>query len=432
MGSSSSTQLLSQLNDSLQAVYNKVLSQTSTNISNFVSSVNRLTLESGPVECSESFSMFQENKVKLNYKNDITSTDITNLKTELKSEIENKSSQTMKIVRQFLSGVGSASEQNNLTMIQTRLRQIVDNNISVSHETKILNETIGLNELHVIVHGPIKSKYCDWKQNNLIEMASENLVKSLIQTCVEDSVISRIVNDSQQKFELEEKGPLDFIMIIIILLAVLGMMAKEGLKAITDWKLWILVGILIVIAYFLKLWPFKKKQIEFWGCAKDDNGSPTGECKNYDNPKQGPFFTKVLCEKASDKLCQSFYGCDRDVNGYYNGQCRTFSLPTLGPYTSKQQCEQLVGEGKACLQTWGCGTNVKGFNISPPTCVQYKPDSPDIPDPTFTTFEDCEASKDKYCSKFYNCNGTSKKCEEVGLSPYRTIDECKSKSTCKK
>ena len=141
MGSSSSTQLLSQLNDSLQAVYNKVLSQTSTNISNFVSSVNRLTLESGPIECSESFSMFQENKVKLNYKNDITSTDVTNLKTELKSEIENKSSQTMKIVRQFLSGIGSANEQNNITMIQTRLRQIVDNNISVSHETKILNET---------------------------------------------------------------------------------------------------------------------------------------------------------------------------------------------------------------------------------------------------------------------------------------------------
>lgn len=429
MGSSSSTQLLSQLNDSLQSVYNNVLTQTSTNISNFVSSVNILTLESGPVDC-DNFGMFQQNKVNLNYKNDISNEDVINLKTELNSQIENKNSQIMKIVRQFLGGIGTSSEQNNITMIQTRLRQIINNNISVSHESKILNETIGLNELHVIVHGPIKGKYCEWRQDNLIEIASENLAKNLIQTCVQDSVISRIVNDSQQKFELEEKGPLDFIMIIVVLLLSFGMIAKEGVKAITDWKLWLLVGILIVIAYFVKIWPFKKQQTEFWGCAKDNNGSPTGECKSYDNPKQGPFFTKALCEKASDKLCVGMWGCD-SVNGYYNKQCRTFSLPTLGPYQTKQQCEQLVKEGKACGQIWSCGTDTKGFNLSPAVCVQYKPDSPDIPDPTFTTFEDCEASKDKYCNKSYNC-GKDKKCVEVGISPYHTIAECNSQTSCKK
>lgn len=432
MGGTASKQLLSQVTDSLQSVYNKVMTKSSTNISNFVSSVNTLNYQSGPVDCSESFEFFQSNKVNLNYKNDITNSDITNLKTTLNSEIENKTSQTMKIVREFLGNAGSFNSEDNITMIQSRLRQIVDNNITVSHENRILNETVTLNQANIIIHGPLKGKYCKWGQYNLIDMVSENLAKNLVQTCVDDAVISRIVNDSYQKFDLEEKGLASLIMAVVFLLLALALLAKEGLKVVTDWKLWVLVGIFVLIAYFVKIWPFKKKQTSFWGCEKDTNGSPTGECKEYDNPKQGPFFTKSLCDKASNKFCLSYYGCDKDGQGYNNGQCRTFSTKTLGPYENKQQCEQMIEQGKACGLLYGCATDSKGFNISPSVCIQYKENDPNKPDPLFPNLEDCETSKEKNCSKHFNCDTSKKTCVEVGFSPYTTLDECKKASICKK
>jgi hypothetical protein len=433
MGTNVSKQLLSQLNDQLQSVYNKVMASNFNAITNYVTAGNKIRLHvRGDIHCG-SLSFDQMNQAKLNYKNSVTSSDITNLKTNLKAEIENKSSQTMKIVREFLGSAGSFNSEDNITMIQTRLRQIIDNNVTVSHENKILNETVLLNENILEVDGSIYvDKYCDWKQNNLIDMASEAMVMSLIDTCVEDSVISRIVNDSQQKFDLEEKGPASLVMAVVFLLLALSLLAKEGLKVITDWKLWLLIGIFILIAYFIKVWPFKKSQTQFWGCAKDDNGSPTGECKEYDNSKQGPFFTKSLCDKASDKLCRAYYGCDKDGQGYNNGQCRTFSTIELGPYENKQQCEQMIEEGKACSRFYGCATDSKGFNILPGTCIQYKENDPNKPDPLFPNIEDCETSKEKNCSKHFACDTSKKTCVEVGFSPYTTLSECQKASVCKK
>jgi hypothetical protein len=433
MGSSVSKQLLSQLNDQLQSVYNKVMTSNFNAITNYVSLGNKIQLRvKGSIHCG-SAKFDQTNKATLNYKNSVTSSDINNLKTNLKAEIDNKTSQTMKIVRDFLGGSGSFNSQENITMIQTRLRQIVDNNVTVSHENKILNETVLLNENILTVDGDFYiDQACEWKQNNLIEMATEAMVMSLIQTCVEDSVISRIVNDSQQKFDLEEKGPASLIMAVVFLLLALVLLAKEGLKVVTDWKLWILVGIFVLIAFFVKIWPFKKKQEKYWGCAKDDNGSPTGGCKEYDNPKQGPFFTQALCDKASDKLCIPRVGCDKDGQGYYNRKCRTFGDVTLGPYTSFQQCEQMIEEDKGCVSMFGCATDSKGFNISPGTCIQYKENDPNKPDILFPNINDCETSKEKNCSKHFACDTSKKTCVEVGFSPYVTMDECKKASVCKK
>jgi hypothetical protein len=424
MGGSASKQLLSQLNDVLQSVFNNIMASSSTSITNYVSAGNKIKLHvKGTFKCGSVF-FDQVNNIKLNYKNELTVQDITSLKTKLSSEIDNKTSQTMKIVREFLGSFGSFNSDDNITMIQSRLKQIINNQVTISHENKILNETVALNGIDLTIDGDwLVEGACVWKQSTLIDIASSAMVNDLIQTCVDDDIVSRIVNDSKQKFDLEEKGPASFLVAIALVIFALAMFAKEGLKAVTDYRLWLLVALALLVAFIFKFFPFKRKQTEFWGCGKNTDGYNTGQCIQYDNPTRGPFYTQALCEKSKDNACPQFFGCQKD-NGFNTGQCTQFTTPLLGPYRLQGECEELASRGDACKRYFSCGTDTKGFNLSPPTCVEYRAGDPYLPDIIFPTQTACEESKTRTCSKHFSCDNAKHSCVEVYNSPYLSNEEC--------
>lgn len=426
MGGSSSKQILQQLNDVLQSVFSQVLIGKSTSIANYVSSVNSIKLNvKGNIECSD-LEFYQMNKVNLQYKNELNSQDITDLKSVLNSQIDNKTSQTMKIVREFLGSFGSFNSDDNITMIQTRLKQIINNQVNIQHENKILNQTVSLNNIELNVDGSILVKNkCIWNQTTLIDIVSSALVNDLVQTCVNDEIINRIVNDSKQKFDLEEKGPASFLMALALVIFALAMFAKEGLKAAADYRLWLLAALAILIAYIFKFFPFKKVQKKFYGCQKQ-NKLNTGQCVEFDNPVDGPFFTKELCEKSKDKACPVFYGCEKQ-NDYNTGKCVQYSIPLLGPYSSQNTCEESARLGKDCKRLFSCGTDTKGYNIDPPICVEYRENDPYKPDITYPTMELCEQGKNRTCAKHFACDNARRECVEVFNSPYITKNECQNK-----
>lgn len=428
MGGSASKQILQQLNDVLQSVFNQVMISKSTSIANYVSSTNNIRLHvKGDIKCSD-LEFYQMNKINLQYKNELSSQDITDLKTRLNSEIDNKTSQTMKIVREFLGNFGSFNSDDNITMIQTRLKQIINNQVNIQHENRILNETVSLNNIELTVDGSILVEHkCIWNQTTLIDLVSTAMVNDLVQTCINDEIISRIVNDSKQKFDLEEKGPASFLVAVALVIVALAMFAKEGLKAITDYRLWLLVALAVLIAFIFKFWPFKPVQKQFFGCEKN-NKLNTGQCVEYDNPNDGPFFTKNACEKAKGQACPVFFGCEKQ-NDYNTGRCVQYSVPLLGPYSTQQTCEENSRLGKDCKRLFGCGTDTKGFNLSPPICVEYREQDPYKPDITFPTMELCENSKNRTCVKHFACDNARRQCVEVFNSPYIARSECEAKCT---
>ena len=444
MGASLTKAQTEIINNVIQQSFSSVLSTTTNKISNFVSYVNKiyLTLGKGAImECSDGIELFNENKLNLKYTNQITSTNITDVKKKLNDEIKNENSQTMKIVRELLGNYGSFNNDEMIAMIQSRVSQLIESHVTVQHDNQIMNSTISLNETGMkLEDGAVfKAKFCKFHNNALIDVISDNIANDLIQVFIDDEIINRIINDSKQDIQKEEKGLnsiFNIVFIIGAIVVVAGMIFKEGLKgtlsAVRDYRLWIVLGIISLIAYIFKFFPFKRKQKTFFGCGKDINNFPTGTCVEYNNSRDGPFWTKELCEKALDegKVCQNYWGCNKDEKGYNDRKCRQYITPLLGPYKTKETCEELVDAGKACPQIWSCQTDKSGFNVSPPSCSQYKETDPNIPDIIYPSLLDCQTAIEKgACMKHYSCNNKTKKCQETYSSPYTTTQQCE--SNCK-
>jgi hypothetical protein len=444
MGTSSSTNSqMSSFMESIQQVMSNVISQNSSTIGNTISTTQDIKLEfKGRIWPGCKINVSNNLNLDAKFVSSIDADTSNELKTKISNELENKAQQMVKIIRGFLSGIGAKNDDTTIMNIQSRVQQIIMNNINTQQMNKVLNNIYSIQGVNVIYHGDIGSPdgkagaICELNHDNnaLIKVVSENVVKSMISSIVNDEVINRMKNDASQTVYKEEKG-VDSILaglvwVIVALIILVGIVGKQGLKAITDYKMYIVAGVGVGIAYLLKVWPFKKKQSEFWGCEKDSNGIPTGKCAEYTNDKEGPFWTKELCETAVKDpkvMVCDFWGCEVDQNtGFNTGNCARKKNINDGVYKTQKECNDT--KARKCTGVWGCNVNASGFYE--PGCRQYAPNDPNKPENTYPNQGQCGDASIIGCKKCF-ARDKDDKCQETlfvpGLCQYTSIGDCQNK-----
>jgi hypothetical protein len=138
----------------------------------------------------------------------------------------------------------------------------------------------------------------------------------------------------------------------IFIVAVLKYGGVEVIRAIGNPKFLVTIAVLIalyfILAFFLKFGPFKKPvPPQFWGCEIDRNGFNTGQCKQFDNPVQGPYRSKEECLANSNITCPRFFGCEKS-DGSFTVNCVQYGNPGLGPYYDQTSCQDDIRANRNC------------------------------------------------------------------------------------
>lgn len=437
MGGSSSTNVqIKSFLESVQNIITNIITDNSSTIGNTIRTEQRIKLiVGGNISCPVKL----KNSINTNAKfvSSITSQTSAKIQNQVESELKNKVDQMVKIVRGFLSGIGARTDDSITQELVTRAQQIIMNNITNQQLNKTLNEVYTIQGIDVKVDGDIapdkNGSLCDQNYTNdaFIQVISENVINTMMDAFVDDKVIQRITNEAKQTVVKEEKG-LDSLLsglvwIIVALIILVAIVGKQGLAAITNPKLYIVLGIGLLITYLLKVFPFQKKQSEFWGCEKDKNGISTGKCAQYNDSKLGPFWSKELCETAvKDHNICDYWGCEIDpTTKFYTGKCSRQKTITRGQYNNKEDCEENTKSD--CPQLWGCNTNKDGFYE--PGCKQYSPEDPTKPENLFSSQATCNTVAPNLCRKCFAC--TKNGCKETlflkDLCSFPdNIDNCKS------
>lgn len=443
MGQSMTKAQMDILNNVYQNQFSSIFQSASTKTSNYFTGQQTINFNvKGDVKCSGGFFISQKMALEFNYTTTVTDDMASDMKTTMENEINNKTSQTMKVVYDMLSSVGASHDDQTITNIQNRLTQITQKNVNTQAINQMIAETFLIQEITINIDGNliVDAGVCQVNQDMQSKMVTTAIIKNVFTAAIQDSIISRIVNDASQKIDKEEKGltalasALLWPLVVLIIAGAIffGVTGKEGVKNISKPSGLITVFLIIVASLGLYLlWskirksgPFKPKQ--YWGCEKNSQGFRTGRCVQYDDQQQGPFETEQLCVNAANVgYCDGFFGCEKDTSGYNTGKCVEFDTPLKGPYKNVADCNKAVQQGKACSQYWGCSMDKNGFNIPGNSCVQYTEQT--TPETNYKDLATCEASRARgSCNQAWNCVGDKgKACQQtITDGEYTSQGEC--------
>lgn len=430
MGSSLTKNQIDQINNQVQKIMQDVWTTNSATIRNYIENVSKLKVSiGGNVDCKN---LNIENAIRndMRFMDSFSTSTANDLKAKLTSDLENKTSQSIKILKDFLAGIGVADTQENITKIVNRVEQIIDTKVTTQNMNNILRSAINITESEIKINGDLKGENCRIANNIQSNLVAETFTNNLTQTLVDDAALSRIVNDSKQTTQVTSLGILALAIAAAIVIIALGYFAGKSSSVIIKiiLVLFILAIIYVVIAYFANIWPWPKRGN--WGCAKNSTtGFNTGGCKLYakDDPAtatyQGTFYkTEAQCQKAiqENSACGQYWGCSKDAtSGLFNGGCQEYDNALTGPYYTRNACEDKVRGKQACQVSWDCKRDITtGFNAYPPAC-QGKNLEIGITSSQQQTEQQCQADIFK-CRQYWIFNNNQKKCQQIDSEPVIT------------
>lgn len=452
MGVNASKMISKTVNDIYRESLTSILSQSSTTISNVMSSAQNIDIR---FKCREVYigCGFTQNIIKeIKLLNSVSESQVFAIQSMMTADIENRNSQVMKSVYEILSSVGTYNSSELTNEFTTRLKNIVKNSVTVETTTRIMNNFTVTQDLKLLVEGDVcvwQGEDCKSTQTMMLKYIGENIVNNIVEVASSDSSLTRIINENSQNLQTESKGlgslisGLVSIGAIVFVASIVGLYITTrsasggGASSVSEIAksrpgvaaLLVLVTILlpviviyVVVAYFKGFWPFQSYGL--WGCEKKD-GKSTGACIKYAPGEiELGFKTKEACDAAvrSGNACQQNWGCAVDVDGKYTGHCAQYSSVLSGPYKTKMECEENIKTRKACVYGYGFKRS-NGQYEEPPSCVEYTDPKLGIYSKKSTCEENLSKAKNRWkCSRGKQCVVVNPDDGEWG--PYE------SKSTC--
>ena len=450
MGGGSSKEINKTYTDIYREKVTSVLSQNSTAISNVLSTSQLLKLKvkcAGNItwQCPVTQSMYGDMKVITQ----VTQDNINELVSLFTADIENSNSQSMKQLVGFLGNLGDFSSVEVLNETTTRIKDIINSKVTLENLSTIVNSakldqemeiTIGNKDGDCSFFGP----GCKFNQDLSIHFAADTVVKSIIDSVINDTTIQRIINDNKQVVDIKKKGLEDVISAIgQILTGALATFAVAGIAVLylnksiiptqtltevakTNPKTAVAAVIFLVLlaistlymigAYIFKFWPFNEAKV-FWTCEKI-NEMNTGKCVPASPDQKYGFTSEEECVKSGG--CDQYWGCEtKDERP--TGKCAQFKTAVLGPERSKSHCEEKVKNGLMCAPKYGCATTPdQRYYEDPPRCVSYV-------DPKKGRWTSAQCAENiGLCKNSWKC--VNRKCEKApigsGLGLYASEQEC--------
>lgn len=381
MGNNNSTSTTIEiLNDIYQKRMTNIILQSDTTVINASSLSQSLTVNvTGKISCENAFDIFQNITADYKWIGQIDTKTLVNLQTALKDDLTNKTSQTVKIIRQMLSDIGSTNTDDTLTKITNRVSQIIDTRMTIQHTNRIMNSSINYQNNTINITGEVTAKECSFSQNIFVAISAKAIVNDLINTISNDDTVNRIINDATQDVTVKAEGleglitgilnagTLPLIVICVTIIIGLAIVGKEGVKAFSNPEFILGAGacglVYLGLAYKLKWFPFKPPTPkEYWKCEQDSKTQfYTGKCVQATDATDGMYSSQKQCETAiANGKCGQYWGCEKNPNpsdtvGQFTGKCIQYGNALDGPYSSQEICDQKVRDNQACREFWGCG-----------------------------------------------------------------------------
>lgn len=361
----------------------------------------------------------------IRYKSTITNKMTDDIKNQLSSKIANKLRQTQKLMQEMGANWGSINQDDAELHLKNIVKNIVKNSIS----QEILNQQLaqfnnGIYQ-HIDIGGDITcsaGKIIIGSGDIALKAQVEFVANNITDSIMSNNLTQSLTNDVSQSQSVTQTGIASVIGAIgkmLIPLAIIaglfflgvGIFGGQGVKAVTNWKLWLAVGAIfglyILVAYFVKFWPFKQHYSPEIGPDK----FRTGSCKP---DKNGPFDSKSKCEAdlqdpksmwfenrfwgyedkckrypqlvntEKDKTIYAQYATEEDCNAAH----KKIYVPQWTPGGSKSDYEKIFGS-----QSDGADYCDKPYGYYELECQELdNPDTNTLQRPFFTTAEECKAA----------------------------------------
>lgn len=366
--------VVSVANSVLQQQVTDILTNNTTRISNVIDARQEITfINNGTVKCG-TFDITQNLTATNKTVAEITNTVTNEIKNAMDGQIDNK----LSVVQKAIQGALSLGKQDISSTINLNnaIKQVISNSCNTNILNAIMTQTIAFQGATIII-GPraiLEADECRISQDMAITLISRAIVSQIISNIVNSKSVARAINDITSDQSATQKGLEDFfgdlLWPLVALAAVFllsgGVVVKSGVDGLTNPKFLIVICVLGLVyfglAYYMKWMPFQPPPPppEHWGCQFDDATKfPTGYCKIYDNEKDGPFSSQMLCQNAikDKKACQQYWGCARGLDSRFSGKCAQYNNPGDGPYYTQEECEAAIRNKADCLYTWDCNAS---------------------------------------------------------------------------
>jgi hypothetical protein len=394
MGNNQPKQIANIINEVVQATMTNIANNNSFNLNTLVENVQDNTINIGDakiVGCTFKQTNNLNSDTKIVAK--ISSKSLSDVSNIIQSEVQTKLKQNLKIVNEFLSGIGTNNSPETIANLTNRVSQIIQTNIENTNIAEIFAQTInkqgntfnfGKGEIICTPQNPVAVEQINNIQTRL---ATDIVFKNVNESIVKDEVINRIINDVTQEAEIINKGP--SALFLLIILGIIFFLVYTFTYVVTRtanafFKYFLVIVLLVLIwlalAYYFKRWPFQVKTPEYWSCIKDLNGLVTNECRRVESREQGPFGSESQCKEAISKgnaPCGQYWGCGKTEGAYgkiYTGACIQYNNASDGPYKTKNECDKAnTGSGAICRNNFICPIDNNGLFLEPAICVPVIP-----------------------------------------------------------
>lgn len=456
MGATASKVINKSLTDIYRERISTILSENTVTASTLVRNDQQIKLN---IECGGdgalcgTLNIDQKILANIRIVNSITQEQASQIASLIESDVSNKNSQTMQMVFGFMSSVGEYKSQELTNEFVARVKSIVRENITSTNLTRIMNNTVSTQGVEISLKSAgncrLAEKGCEINQEIAVDFASQNIINQLVSVVSEDTVITRIVNDNSQEFEIDARG-LDnlakamtgiAIVIGIVAVIVVGIGIKSspvGMVASVTKNPGLLVGtgvIVIVVlavvgyfsfAYFKSLWPFSGNRV-LWKCQTVDDPSNPGQKTHACVSSKGGkgYDTREIC--MASKTCDRYWGCEFDDSGEFTGNCAEYDNALRGPERTREACQAAVKAKEMCTHKWGCERD-PDTRLFTGKCTQYKDPALGVWRTEAICLENAQTKG--ACDNGYTCNQGTKTCREVatdsGFATFRTKSDCES------
>ena len=176
-------------------------------------------------------------------------------KTQVKTNVKNVATQIAKTIdRAFEIPRGTRKSENILNIMNELATNITD-----TFNQKCSTDLESTQKVEVVSSHNIVFFNDNWNLN------VDNTQSCIQQNTAIADIQNRLSNEISQTASTEVKSLLGgIILIVVIILIIGGGLILGGEKALTSWKLWLVVilaiALYLVLAYFVGLWPFDKKK----------------------------------------------------------------------------------------------------------------------------------------------------------------------------
>ena len=422
-GTASVEQAIKSSVESLNSSVTNIMTNNSSSISSNQSIAQTINFinKGRIVGCNTELLQTSKAKIKTITQSSVEQT--AKIETAIDAAVQQTAEQTAEAVSQALGG--SASVSNKVEMA-TIMKNLISNNVNVSNINQVANSQsitqdgnfANYNEIICEKDAAGKPGFIKITQDAIMEQAVESITKTVANSIINNSEISRIVQSIKQKGKAKNEGLMGLAIAVSILVACVIALKFAKIPWI---PIIIFIGVsigAIILLKKYKIWPFSKK---YWGCDLSNNMN-TGKCREYDNEEEGPYTSKAMCETMSSGLsqnCPAYWGCElgsrnikvggsnETINDIFTGKCKQYEnatdkkgkpFPLKGPYYSESACNN----AESCTVEWGC--DQVGRTTGQPTgellkdnCIPYNYNDKYKPMFTFKTSEECDSKGKGVC-----------------------------------